>query len=55
MNQEIGGTGSDSIVASLGVSVQWVPAGNTFLNLTLDVERSDYDSESLNAGVRFRI
>ena len=45
--------GSDSIVSSLGLSIQWNPAFNSFINLTMDLGRSGYDSESLNVGVCF--
>ena len=43
----------DSAVASLGLSVQWLPSFNTYLNLTLQMGRSGYDSQQINAGVNF--
>lgn len=45
--------GSDSILVSLGCSVQWKPSLNTYLNYTLQRGRSGYDSGFLNLGLRY--
>lgn len=45
--------GGDSVIIGLGCSVQWKPAFNTYLNLTLQRGSSGYDSEFLNLGVRY--
>lgn len=45
--------GSDSAVSTLGLSVQWTPAFNTFINLTLQLGRSGYNAENINLGMRF--
>ena len=45
--------GSDSAVSTLGLSVQWNPAFNTFLNLTFQLGRGGYNSENVDLGMRF--
>jgi outer membrane autotransporter protein len=45
--------GSDSIVFSFGVSVQWKPTVNTFINFTREMGRSGYAAQNINAAVRF--
>jgi outer membrane autotransporter protein len=44
--------GSDSIVTSLGLSVQWKPSFNTYINFMTLLGRDGYSSISLNAGAR---
>ena len=45
--------GGDSFIIGFGCSVQWKPAFNTYLNLTLQRGSSGYDSEFLNLGLRY--
>lgn len=45
--------GRDSIVFSLGISVQWNPDVNTYANFTAQTGRSGYDSENIDLGVRW--
>ena len=45
--------GRDSIIGSIGVSVQWKPAVNSYANFTTQVGRDGYDAQSLNLGTRF--
>lgn len=45
--------GRDSIVLSLGVSVQWNPELNTYINFTAQTGRSGYDAENIDLGVRW--
>jgi outer membrane autotransporter protein len=45
--------GSDSAVSTLGLSIQWRPSFNTFLNLTFQLGRTGYSAENVNLGMRF--
>ena len=44
--------GRDSILGSLGISVQWKPSFNTYANFTTQMGRDGYDAQSLNLGTR---
>jgi len=44
--------GSDSLILGMGVSVQWVPNINSYLNFSTEVGRTGYTAESINASVR---
>jgi outer membrane autotransporter protein len=45
--------GKDSVVASAGLSIQWKPSFNTFINLTAQMGRTGYNAENLNLGMRY--
>ena len=44
--------GTDSIIGSAGLAIQWRPAMNTFLNFTRQVGRTGYDAQNLQLGAR---
>jgi outer membrane autotransporter protein len=44
--------GSDSLVGSLGVTVQWVPAFSTYFNYVAQLGRTGYEAHTINAGLR---
>ncbi len=43
--------GRDSVVASVGVSVQWNPSINTYVNFVTQLGRNGYSMSALNLGV----
>ena len=45
--------GSDSMVGSLGVTVQWVPTFSTYVNFTAQLGRTGYEAETISGGMRF--
>jgi uncharacterized protein with beta-barrel porin domain len=45
--------GRESAVASAGLSIQWKPSFNTFINLAAQMGRTGYNAENLNLGMRF--
>jgi outer membrane autotransporter protein len=45
--------GRDSGVATAGLSIQWKPSFNTFINLMAQIGRDSYSAGNLNLGLRF--
>jgi len=45
--------GTDSVVISLGVTVQWKPSLSTYLHYTLQAGSSGYQAHSIDAGLQF--
>jgi outer membrane autotransporter protein len=47
------GVGSDSVLISLGVTVQWKPSFSTYLHYTLQAGTSGYEVNAIDAGLQF--
>jgi autotransporter-associated beta strand protein len=45
--------GSDSMVGTVGVTIQWVPTFSTYVNITAGLGRTGYEAETISGGMRY--
>jgi outer membrane autotransporter protein len=47
------GIGTDRVVVTLGVTVQWKPTVSTYLHYTLQAGTGGYEANSVDAGLQY--